>query len=672
MILANWMLLTGLGSFLGKLFENQISKTNFINFGHILMAFLPLIISFMTYYLRSAIYPPGKIINLAEVFFNSFILLSPFCLITGILFPGLASILSSLTKSNVINKAYSIEALGSLIGGVLFNFLLLIVLKTFFSLTILMMINLTAVIINVYLSGKRITSYIIAGLTITLTVIIAFSNLDKRSLQYLYPNQEIAYFKDTPYSKIVVTYTEGQYNFYENGNFLFSEGNTINIEESVHYAMVQHPDPKYVLLISGGISGMINEILKYKIKEIDYVEQNPDLINVGELFTSNILQDSSVHVINMDARQFIKKNSNKKYDVVLINLPDPSSARINRFYTLEFFEELKKDLHENAVISISLTSTSNYLGEESRKINSSVFSTLKLLFENVIIIPGGLNFFIASDEKLSYSIVEQLELRKIKNEYVNRNYLEDKRIEHESNLIGDAISDKVTINTDFKPVVYLYQLQYWMSHFDINYFILISLILFPVLYSFFKLNFINYGVFITGFSASSVEVILIIAFQIIYGYTYQMLGIIITFFMAGLLIGSIFLINKIAIVIKTYSIIQYLIGIYAICLALILYFLRSSSINNFLIHLIFILLISIMGILTGLQFALATRLRSISIPRIAASTYASDLLGAAVGAILIAAFFIPYFGILKVSLIVAILNFITGLFILLKLRKKFS
>ena len=669
MILANWMLLTGLGSYLGKLFENQINKLSFINLSHILMAILPLIIAFLTYYLRSIIYPPGKTINLAEVFFNSFILLSPFCLITGMLFPGLAAILSYQSKSNVINKAYSIEALGSLVGGVLFNFLLLVVLKTFFSLTILMMINLIAVIVNLFLSGKKITSYILSGLTIMLTITISFSDIDLRALQYLYPGQDIAYFKDTPYSKIVVTHTEDQYNFYENGNFLFSEDNTIMIEESTHYAMIQHSDPKNVLLISGGISGMINEILKYKINTLDYVEQNPDLINVGELFTSNILHDSAVSVINKDARLFIKKNKNKKYDVVLINLPDPSSAQINRFYTLEFFEELKKDLNEKAIISISLTSTSNYLGEESRKINSSVFSTLKLLFEHVKIIPGGLNYFIASDGQLTYSIIEQLELRKIKNEYVNRNYLDDQRIERESRLMENVISDKVAINNDFQPVVYLYQLQYWLSHFDINYFILITLILFPIFYSFLKLNFINYGVFITGFSASSVEVILIIAFQIIYGYTYQMLGIIITFFMAGLLIGSIFLINKITIGMRTYSIIQYLIGIYCIILALVLYFLRSSLVSNFLVHIIFILLITIMGVLTGVQFALATKLRTISISKIAASTYASDLLGAAIGAILIAAFLIPYFGIIKVSLIVAILNFITGLYILLKLKK---
>lgn len=670
MILANWMLLTGLGSYLGKLFDRQISKSGFIIAGHIFMAFLPLIISFLAYYFRNNFYPPGKLINLAEVFLISFLLLSPFCLITGILFPALASILSYQMKSNIINKAYAIEAFGSLIGGILFNFLLIFVLKTFFSLTILMMLNLAAAIAGIYLSGKRIISYVLSLLTILITLILALSDLDMKALQYLYPGQEIVHSEDTPYSKIVVTRIENQYNFYENGNFLFSDDNAIMNEENVHYAMSQHPKPENVLLIAGGIFGTINEILKYKIKSLDYIEQNSKLIEIGELYTSNISDDPRINIINQDARLFLKTNHEKKYDVVLINLPDPSSAQINRFYTIEFFELLKKNLGTSAVVCISLTATSNYMGDQSRKINSSVYLTLKLLFQNVIIIPGGLNYFIASDSPLSLSINELLELKKIKNEYLNTYYLNDKKIERESKLLEELLSEKVEINYDFKPVVYLYQLDYWLSHFDLNYLILFILILFPITYAFLKMNFINYGIFVTGFSATAVEVILIIAFQVIYGYTYQMMGVIITFFMAGLLIGSVLLIKKINISIQSFSLIQYFIGIYAILIALVLYLLRSVAVSSFVVQLSFITLIIIIGILTGLQFSLASRLRTLPILRIAASTYASDLLGAAIGAILVAAFLIPYFGIIKVSLLVAILNFITGLFILLKFKNR--
>jgi len=44
---------------------------------------------------------------------------------------------------------------------------------------------------------------------------------------------------------------------------LFSTGNEISNEENVHYAMVQHPNPENILLISGGFSGTIAEIMKY-------------------------------------------------------------------------------------------------------------------------------------------------------------------------------------------------------------------------------------------------------------------------------------------------------------------------------------------------------------------------------------------------------------------------
>jgi predicted membrane-bound spermidine synthase len=184
------------------------------------------------------------------------------------------------------------------------------------------------------------------------------------------------------------------------------------------------------------------------------------------------------------------------------------------------------------------------------------------------------------------------------------------------------------------------------------------------------MNFINTGIFVTGFSASAIEIILIIAFQVVYGYTYQMMGILITFFMAGIFIGSVFLIGSVKIFIRNYSIIQYLIGIFSIVVALVLYFIKATDIPNLLVYIIFATLVTIIGVLTGLQFSLASKIKAISYSRIASSTYASDLFGAAIGAIAVSAFLIPLFGIIKVSLILAILNFITGLYILLKLRSK--
>ena len=42
--------------------------------------------------------------------------------------------------------------------------------------------------------------------------------------------------------------------------------------------MTQHPSPEKVLLVGGGFGGLIREVLKHPVKELDYVELDPQLI----------------------------------------------------------------------------------------------------------------------------------------------------------------------------------------------------------------------------------------------------------------------------------------------------------------------------------------------------------------------------------------------------------
>jgi len=670
-ILANWMLLTGLGAYVGRFSDRFKNKTTLTVVSHLFLGILPFVTVFLIYYLKNIAFPIGKIINPTEIFFGSLLLLAPYCILSGFLFTVFSSFLSHVLKSNQINNVYAKEAFGSIIGGLLFNFIFVIVLSSFFSLTILIIINFVTASIHLYRIEKKIISYGISVLAVFITIIIMITDHEKFILKHLYPNQEILHHDETAYGNIVVTKTAEQFNFYENGVSLFSTDNVIANEENVHYAMIQHPNPDNILLISGGVSGTISEILKYRVKSLDYLELNPAMIEVGEMFTSNVIRDSIVNIINKDARLYVKKQNEKKYDVVLINLPDPNSAQINRYFTLEFFEELRKKLKNYAVVSISLSSTNNYIGEESRQIHSSLFSTLQLIFRNVIIIPGGRNYFIASDGRLSHEIAKNIEHRNIKNEYVSKYYIDDTQLKEKSELLEQSISNNIDINYDFEPITYYLQLKQWLSLFKLNYLIIGLLILIPIFIIIFRMNFINTGLFITGFSATSIEIILIIAFQVIYGYLYQMIGIIITFFMVGIATGAFYLIKKININIRNYSVFQYLIGIFAVLITIILIILKSNIIENVLIHAVFIILIFTIGLLTGIQFSLATKLRESSITKVAATAYGSDLLGSALGALLVATFLIPSLGIIRVALILGILNFITGLFILLKARNRY-
>ncbi|MCD4747469.1 MAG: fused MFS/spermidine synthase, partial [Bacteroidales bacterium] len=338
-ILANWMLLTGLGSYLGKYFDNIKNKSSYIILFQVLIGILPIITVFLLKFLRDIVFPIGSMTSLIDVLFSSFVLLFPYCILSGLLFTLFCTIVSQIIKTNYISKVYALEAIGSITGGLIFNFIFLYFFTTFLSLTFLLIINLIAAFCLSISEKKFFAKYFILFIFIISIIILFKFNLDDISTKLLFKNQQILFQKDTPYGNLVVTQTGEQINFFENGVSLFSTDNIIENEEAIHYAMVQHTDPKKVLLISGGISGTINEILKYNVNEIDYVEINPWLIDIGKKYARALdLDNEKINIINKDARLFVKKTTNL-YDVVLINLPEPTSAQINRYYTVNFFRQ---------------------------------------------------------------------------------------------------------------------------------------------------------------------------------------------------------------------------------------------------------------------------------------------------------------------------------------------
>ena len=667
-ILANWMLITGFGAFLGKNINKVKNQPRLIIILQILLGIIPFITVFSIYYLRNIIFTVGSMIGIIQILYTSFLFLLPFCLISGFSFTLLTYFISSKYSINFISKIYSLEALGSIIGGLIFNVFLIFYFKTFSSLLLLMIINFIAAFLLSLKYKIRFTKYLIIVLSIFFIAISFHFNLDYLTKAKLFINQKLIFQKDTPYGNLAITSQGDQKNFYENNVLLFSTNDMVTNEETAHYAMIQHKNPKSILLISGGISGIMKEILKYDVKNIDYVEINKWITKIGKKYDSS-LKNKKVHIINEDARLYIK-NTTKKYDVVIINLPEPTTAQINRFYTTEFFTELKKRLNKNAVISISLMSTLNYMSDEARQINSVLYKTLQQSFKNIIIIPGGKNYFIASDKKLSLNIADLIEKKGINNEYVNQYYIDDNLLKQRSDYILKNLNKNAKINKDFTPIAYYNQLLYWLSYFKSNFKIFAVIILVLLIFVVANLNIINLGLFSAGFAGSSIEIILLISFQIIYGYVFQMTGIIITIFMIGLAIGSFYthkFLHKATIL--NYSKILFIIGLYSLLLPIVLLMLKSEMLIPIFTHITFGILTLIISILVGIEFSLASKIQTGNTAVVTAKIYSADLLGAAIGALIVTTYMIPLLGIVKVSIIIGLFNLLVGIIILIKKRK---
>jgi len=654
-VLANWMLITGFGAFIGRFSQQMKDRESFILFLMILLSVIPVLTVLKLDVWRSVVFPTGSMVGLREIFYSSLLLQTPVCFVSGFLFTALASIVPKTTKGNPLGGAYAMESLGSMVAGGLVNFILLWTMGSFPSMSIIAVIFLGSVIIFALAQHNffvRIVIPLVAGAIAYGLLTISFEGI---SLMLLYEDQEVVFDQETPYGRVIVTEQHGQQNVYENGILLFSSGNVINDEESVHFAMVQHDRPERVLLVSGGLSGAIPQILKYRPVRIDYVELNPALMVIADTL-EGIHVDSVVRLIAADARRYITQTENQ-YDVVLINLPEPSTLQLNRYYTDEFFTVLKQRMHANGILSLSLPTGSDYVSQEAGNLNSSIYYTLKNHFRNVIILPSGRNYFLASDDSLSLAIPTMICRKGIATDYVNPYYFDEQMLQDRSRFVMGKLTEESGINRDFHPVAYFYQQAYWLSYFRQNYTLIGGMIFMLVVLTFLAINRVNAGIFAAGFTTSSTEVILLLGFQITFGFVYQALGVMIMVFMLGLALGAAsrkLLFRKHPL--RNYLLIQLLLAAFVILTLLFITLVPFLKQTDAFVFSAFLLLSFGISYITGLVFSFAALISKGGTEKVTASNYAVDLYGSALGALLTGVVLLPLLGITLSLALLALLN----------------
>ncbi len=697
-ILACWLFWVAFGSLaLGRLADFVSSKEKLLSRVQLALSILiPLNIFFIRVIKSILNIPPGKIIGLAQMIGVSFVSLSAVCALLGLSFILIAKIAAKDNNlpAKQVGKIYLLEGLGASAGGLIYTFLLVKTYTPFQNALILGNLNL-------------ITSILFDRNIIQLVYLIIFSttiifNWPKhidgftRSLQV--KPLKLIENADSIYGNISVTKLGDQYSFYENGALMFSGGDVSTSEESVHYAMLEHAQPKNILLIGGGTGGAINQILKYKVSRVDYVELDPLMISLSLKYLPPITDDR-VNIIYKDGRLFVKEASSMrgplapyKYDVVILNLPDPYTASLNRFYSLEFFQEVKQILEPGGLFSFSLLSSENYISPEHAVYLSCIYNTLKKEFPGVKILPGDNITFIASENPGSITddaniIIKRLKERNIKTKFVREYYIPFKLDPLRIKYVESAIQkfNNTKINTDFRPIGYLYHAILWTSFFDatrnflpyvdkinIGIFILMAFVLFMITMLAQKLTMANlkFPVLIsagaTGMSQICFQVIIALAFQFIYGYMYYQLGFILTSFMIGLTLGS-FLITSFmekmederALYTKT----QAWMSIYPLILAVTLMITAKinqafPSVGNIL-QIVFLVMPILAGFIGGSQFVLANKIwlkDSKDVGKTTGLVYGIDLIGSCIGGLAIGVLFIPLLGIIQTCVLLSVIN----------------
>ncbi|MDY6972794.1 MAG: fused MFS/spermidine synthase, partial [Thermodesulfobacteriota bacterium] len=458
LVLFCWLLLTGLGSLAAKLVKH-ISLGLYVLLT-LIVAFLPLLLTIAIRAFREILFTHGSSPGFYPIFFYIMITLAPYCLLTGFVLPYAQKVLNARHYPFESGDLYLTDGIGDIIGGALFSFVLVYWLRPFQTIALGSAL-LILVALSLLLMSRRYLLVLIFLLAVSLFFYYSTdSNFEIRTLANQYG--DVIRYQESPYGRIVVSREGTQHTFWESGVPLYSDSNVIHCEEKVHYPLCQLDRVENVLLISGGFGETLTEVSKYRPVRVDYVELDPNLTDAAQGLGA-IKEAPFLDIINTDGRRHIKMTQTR-YDAVIIDLPDPDTFQINRFFTSEFFALTKRALKRDGILSMSIEYGPNYISSIRKKKLSTVYNTAHLHFQNMMVLPGEEAYFLCRDGQLSSDIPARLKQKSIKTSYIKGFFYGNVTKERIEQLEG-GLDKNEYVNTDFEPRLMNIVFQEWfMMH----------------------------------------------------------------------------------------------------------------------------------------------------------------------------------------------------------------
>lgn len=693
-ILANWIILGAVGSYAAGLFADRakIPEKTFalLQFG--LVAYLPISLYLIRTIKNSLGLTTGEGVGTLPILMTSFLILAPIGILIGSQFPVGSSMLSRATgkPAQAPGGVYVLEGIGFMAAGPIFTYLFLPALNSFGIFFLIGSLNMASGLSLLWPAEKKIPRTVLrVGLVAifsaaALSIVFFSGTINKISISRQWKGRDIVGYRNSIYGNLAVSKQGSQYTFYSNGIPVIASPSpdTVSTEERAHFTMLAASHPEKVLLI-GGAGGVIREVLKYPVRRVTYVELDPSIIRMLKDFPTKLteeeLGDKRLDIRYMDGRRYLQ-TAKDKYDVIILSLPAPATLELNRFYTVEFFANIRESLNDGGVYSFTLPGSLSYISPEQARLNSSVLGSLNTVM-GVSVIPGDSNLYIASRTVPDVNAdlyLSRLESYGTATSLMNKQYFNHRLDPMVRDWFQKEISryKNVRKNMDLLPSGTFYSVWYWAALFSEGtgrIFAYVEKITLPMLFIpvgtaaaiLALLGMKKYrrpkiysssALATTGFASMSLSLIIMYAYQSLYGYIFHQIAMLVMAFMAGLSLGSFLMNRRIravrdewkAMILIELAALLFSIGMIAILLAF-----NRKPVHEF--AWIFFILSGIAGSFVGLEFPLANRIFSASAsPKISSGLlYALDLAGSWLAALLTSIILVPVLGMLETCVFIA-------------------
>ena len=708
-----WLLGVGTGSLCGAFFGTRRPSTarafSWANLAMCLAAPL-LLAGVRSLHLMGAV-PQGMLLPLARTFYLIPLLTVPFSFLSGFAFPLAAKLtpLPAGKASRTMARAYAWECLGALAGGVLYTFILVgrcnsMAIIALFVLPVLIGTGIVAI----GAKGKMLPAIALAALLLDLGALLGGgvraldSRLERLRWQGISPAELVA-ARDTRYQNLELGFSSGQFSLFANGQlaavFPDEDANKVLAAQ----VLSQHPRPRDILVIGDACAGLAKHLLRFPIRSLTAVEIDRDFSQLVlqhlEKADRAALRDPRLRLLAVDGRRFVMRaaqhdtGGRDRFDMVFIHQPDAWTAQLNRYYTQEFFLDLKRILNPGGVVALRLASAENYASEIVAPYTATIYQTLRSVFPAIAVSPGMTNFFFAAASAASISQDPEILAGRYRALAPPPAALAPLFVSlypaEKTAFITSALrhARPRALNRDNQPIAYFLgsRLLGWSSGSPVpglfdrlerlsfpRVLLALAVLLLPLaLWIVLRRRNgagsapIVLAAFSGGFAGLSFEIAAIFIFQNTWGFVYQAVGMLIALFMLGLGIGAAgagsWVEKKAPSPVRAARVlaaVQLLIAVLDLtCLPLSGLSLRLGLPGQLLLA----AWLGGMGLLVGSILPLGMRaLDRLAVERSAGFLNAGDYLGGAIGSLLMAACFLPLLGTAESVLLISALSLATA------------
>lgn len=173
----------------------------------------------------------------------------------------------------------------------------------------------------------------------------------------------VLYAEQTHYQRIVVTRQHGGTNLFLDGNLQFASWDEHRYHEAlVHPALAAAPRRTRVMILGGGDGLAAREVLRYRdVSSVTLVDLDPAMTTLARraswlrALNQNALHDPRMTVVNDDAMVWLTRGADR-YDVAVVDFPDPNNFALGKLYTRRFYQLLRARLTDEAVVVVQASS----------------------------------------------------------------------------------------------------------------------------------------------------------------------------------------------------------------------------------------------------------------------------------------------------------------------------